>query len=82
MARLDGDLDPETGQVLLAALRAPTPAELTFGGAEHRTAPQRRADALAGICRSYLERTGRGRVGGERPHLTVLVDLEVLERRA
>ena len=45
--------------------------------------PQRRARALAGLARYFLDHQDRvpsGRVG--RPHVLVLVDLEVLEARA
>ena len=45
--------------------------------------PQRRARALAGLARYFLDHQDRvpsGRVG--RPHILVLVDLEVLEARA
>jgi hypothetical protein len=46
-----------------------------------RTYAQRRADALGEICRRYLDSVDRPMVGGERPHLTVTVDLETLEGR-
>lgn len=39
-----------------------------------------RADALGEICRSFLDRTDRPVVGGERPHLTVTVPLAVLSQ--
>src|SRR5581483_7859927 len=80
MVRVDGDLDPETGQTLIAALRAVIDADV--GSADDlRTYAQRRADALGEICRRYLDSVDRPIVAGERPHLTVTVDLETLEGR-
>ncbi len=84
--RVDGDLDPESGESLLTALRAVLDAEARFrGGAEdERTPAQRRADALGEICREWewLDRSDRPNVGGERPHLTVTVPIETLASRA
>jgi hypothetical protein len=79
MVRVDGDLDPETGQLFLSALRAEVDAQAR-GPEDRRTPAQRRADALAEICRSYLARTDRPVVGGERPHVLVTVDLAALTR--
>jgi len=42
MVRLDGDLDPETGESLLTALRAVLDAEAKSEGADDRTPAQRR----------------------------------------
>ncbi len=39
------------------------------------------ADALGEICRKWLDGADRPLVAGERPHLTVTVDLEALEGR-
>jgi len=81
MVRLDGDLDPESGAVLLTALASltdPQAADPTDG----RSPSQRRADALTEICRRHLDSSDRATVGGERPHLLVSVDLETLEGRA
>jgi Domain of unknown function (DUF222)/HNH endonuclease len=79
MVRTDGDLDPETGEVVLSALGAQMDAE-SRGRTEPdpRTPAQRRADALGEICRLYLDCRHRGTVAGERPHLTVTVPVEVL----
>ncbi|MEX2421402.1 MAG: DUF222 domain-containing protein, partial [Actinomycetota bacterium] len=50
MVRVDGDLDPETGETLLTALRAVVDAESRSGGeVDDRTPAQRRADALGEI---------------------------------
>ena len=80
MVRLDGDLDPASGEALLAALGAFRDAEARSGGDEPdpRTPAQRRADALGALARSFLDRSDRPVVGGERPHLTVTVSLEAL----
>jgi Domain of unknown function (DUF222)/HNH endonuclease len=82
MVRMDGEFDPETGESVLTALRAHQDAEARCGGkGDHRTPDQRMADALGEICRRFLDRGNRPVVGGERPHLTVTVDLEALEGR-
>ena len=79
MVRLDGDLDPETGEALMTALRAVVDAESRSRGEDdERTPAQRRADALGEICRQWLDRADRPAVAGERPHVTVTVDAEVL----
>ena len=74
MVRVDGDLDPETGETLLTALRAVLDAESRSGdGLDGRTPAQRRADALGEVCRQWLDGVDRPVVGGERPHVTVTV---------
>ncbi len=78
MVRVDGDLDPEGGETLLTALRAVVDAGLRSGEGDHRTPAQRRADALVEICRQWLDRSDRPTVGGERPHVTLTVDVEAL----
>jgi hypothetical protein len=50
-------------------------------GTDARTPPQRRADAIGEICRQWLDRIDRPDVAGERPHLTVTMDLKALEGR-
>ncbi len=77
MVRVDGDLDPETGETLLTALRAIMDAESRAPDpSDERTPAQRRADALGEVCRQWLDRADRPNVAGERPHLTVTVDVE------
>ena len=79
MVRVDGDLDPETGETLLTALHAVLDAEARSRGEEDaRTPAQRRADALGEICRQWLDRADRPSVAGERPHVTVTVASEAL----
>jgi hypothetical protein len=79
MVRVDGNLDPETGETLLAALGAVMDAESRSGDSEDdRTPAQRRADALGEICRWWLYGADRPMVAGERPHVTVMVGAESL----
>jgi hypothetical protein len=79
MVRVDGDLDPETGETLLTALRAILDAESrTPGTDDGRTPAQRRADALGEVCRQWLDLGERPTVAGERPHVTVTVDEKAL----
>jgi len=80
MVRVDGDLDPETGQTVISALRAVCDAHVR-SHTDHRSSPQRRADALGEICRQWLDGTDRPLVGAERPHVTITVDLQTLEGR-
>ena len=83
MVRLDGDLDPETGECVLAALDAAVDAGARSAGeSDGRTPAQRRADALGEICRGWLDRSDRPEVAGERPHVSVVVDLDVLTGRS
>jgi hypothetical protein len=83
MVRLDGDLDPETGEAVASALRAVMDADARTGDrSDARTPSQRRADALGQICRTWLDSSERPSVAGERPHVVVTLDLEALEGRA
>lgn len=76
MVHLSGDLDPEAGGVVLAAIRSlAEPAGLD--PADARTPAQCRADALAEICRRHLD----GEPGGRRrPHLTITVSWDALSQ--
>jgi hypothetical protein len=68
MVRLDGDLDPESGALVIAAVGSlAEPWALERG--DTRSPQQRRADALVEICRRHLDSPDRPRQGGERPHL-------------
>jgi len=83
MVRVDGDLDPETGETMLTALRHCMDADRRRKDPQdQRTPTQRRVDALAEICRGWLDGSDRPLVSGERPHVAVIVDLEALEGRA
>jgi len=75
---LDGVLDPDSGAVVLAALDAAIEADRDASGEDRRSRPQRRVDALALICRHYLDTARLPVTGGERPHLAVTVDLGTL----
>ncbi|HJP66362.1 MAG TPA: DUF222 domain-containing protein [Actinomycetota bacterium] len=72
MVRIDGDLDPETGESVLTALRSVVDAEVR-SGEDSRTPAQRQADALGEICRGWLSRSDRPEVGGERPHVALVI---------
>ncbi|MDP9297037.1 MAG: HNH endonuclease, partial [Actinomycetota bacterium] len=79
MVRVDGDLDPETGETLLTALGAVLDSEARSRKSDDdRTPPQRRADALGEICRQWLDSTERPNVGGERPHVILTVGADTL----
>jgi hypothetical protein len=95
MVRVDGELDPVTGQTVITALRAVEDADVRSGvghrsGEKHgrsaepdaRTPAQRRADALGEICRQWLDLADRPLVSGERPHVVVTMDVGSLERRS
>ena len=77
MVALDGLLDPEAGQILLSALeplaRPATANDVRSGG-------QRQADALCELARRSLEAGRLPQTGGVRPQLTVIVDLDSLQR--
>lgn len=80
MVRVDGDLDPENGQMLITALRAVQDAEARGSrGPDLRSPSQRRADALGELCGRWLDSADRPSVAGERPHVVVTIDLESLE---
>jgi hypothetical protein len=81
MVRVDGVLDPETGETVLTALRAVTDAEMrgrSKDDVDDRSAAQRRADALGEVCRQWLDRPDRPTVGGELPHVTVTISADAL----
>lgn len=80
MVRLDGNLDPETGETVLTALRAVVDDESRSrrGDDDRRTPAQRRADALGEVCRQWLDLVDRPTVGGERPHVTVTIAADAL----
>jgi Domain of unknown function (DUF222)/HNH endonuclease len=75
---VDGLLDPEAGELLLAAL---APLSGRTGPDDDRTPGQRRADGLAELCRAGLAGGAIPELGRERPHLTVVVPAATLDRR-
>jgi hypothetical protein len=84
MVRIDGQLDPESGETLITALGAITAAAdrassaSAAAGGPIETAATRRAAGLTEICRQWLDR-GASVNGAERPHVTVTVDLATLQ---
>ena len=77
--RVDGDLDSETGRSFITALNAVQDADSRGRrGPDVRSGGQRRADALGELCRQWLNSSRRPKVGGERPHMSVVVDVETL----
>ena len=79
MTALDGLLDAEAAALLSAALEpflVPTDRDDT------RTAAQRRADGLVQIIQSATDQALLPVVGGERPHLQVIVDPRASSQRA
>ncbi|MGI9647580.1 MAG: DUF222 domain-containing protein, partial [Acidimicrobiia bacterium] len=73
------ELDPESGEAVIAALRA---LSETTDDSDDRSPTQRRADALVELCRDYLDHGDTPIRGGEKPHVSLLVSLETLEGRA
>ena len=67
MVAVNGLLDPEAGQTLLAALE---PLARPTGADDDRSGGQRRADALAELARRTLEAGRLPQTGGVRPQLT------------
>jgi hypothetical protein len=83
MVRVDGELDAETGQTLISALRAVVDVESrTSTTADARTPAQRRADALGEVCRQWLGSLDRPTVAGERPNVVVTMDVSALAAHA
>jgi hypothetical protein len=75
MVAVDGLLEPEAGQSVLAALEPlARPADAEDG----RSGSQRTADALAELARRTLEAGWLPRTGGVRPQLAVVVELDSL----
>jgi len=75
MVAVDGELDPESGQVVTTAVAALVDS-WNRDTSDDRTAAQRRCDALVEICRYYLDYADTPVTGGEKPHISLIVDLE------
>ena len=75
MVAVDGLLEPEAGQTLLAALE---PLARPADAQDTRSGSQRNADALAELARRALEGGRLPQAGGVRPQLSVIVDLDSL----
>jgi Domain of unknown function (DUF222)/HNH endonuclease len=75
-ARVDGDLDPDTGELLLTALRVALQAAPDTDGEPPRVPAQRRADALGDICRFFLDHQTAALEGHRhRPHVNLVFDM-------
>jgi hypothetical protein len=79
MVAIDGLLEPEAGQTLLAALE---PLARPANAEDTRSGGQRQADALTELARRSLEGGQLPQIGGVRPQLTVVVDLDSLQGRS
>jgi hypothetical protein len=76
---LEGWLGAEQGALfrsLIEQLAEPRPAP--DGGRDHRSVPERQADALIELCDRARADDDFPTTGGERPHLSVLIDWEAL----
>ena len=78
MVRIDGELDPEGGQIVRTALRALTDSQ-QLDSDDKRAPAQRRADALTDICADYLAHADTPVTGAVRPQVSVIVTLEALQ---
>jgi hypothetical protein len=76
MRRVDGWLTALAGEALETAIDAlmPPPRD-----EDARTPRQRRHDALEDLCRDWLDNGTTPTVGGEKPHLSLLTDLDALQ---
>ncbi|HEX2155373.1 MAG TPA: DUF222 domain-containing protein [Actinomycetes bacterium] len=75
MVAIDGLLEAEAGQTLLAALE---PLARPADAGDTRSGSQRNADALGELARRALEGGRLPQTGGVRPQLSVIVDLDSL----
>jgi hypothetical protein len=72
--RTDGNLGPETGELLSTALRLAQSPDVE--GEPARSPATRRADALGDICRFFLDHQRSRRGGRHRPHLNIVLDID------
>jgi len=79
MVQLDALLDPVTGETVIAALQS-LAGPANRDGNDNRTPAQRRADALHELCRNHLDSGTAPTVGGQKPHLNVIVDVDTLHQ--
>ena len=75
MVAVDGLLEPEAGQTVLAALE---PLARPADAGDDRSGGQRTADALTELARRALEAGRLPQTGGVRPQLLVTVELDSL----
>src|SRR5207247_2539782 len=76
MYRLDAWLDPVGGAALKAAIES---LSNPLGAADHRTAKQRRADALVEMTKQAMDEGRLPRRNGARPHISVNTTIEGLK---
>ena len=78
-AELRGSLDPSTAAPVETALWVATTDDDELTG--ERTPAERRADALADICRFFLDHQNRASTTGRhRPHVNIVVPLDHLDQ--
>jgi len=77
MWRIDGDLDPESGAIVKIALDSLTD-RTHLDETDTRTPAQARADALTDLCRDHLDHGDTPVIGGEKPHLSIVVDIDAI----
>lgn len=77
MVRLDGLLDPDTAEALLAAVNSGPPPTAD----DTRTPAQRRADRLGEILRDYLGSTDPPTSGGQPTQVTLTAGIDTLQGR-
>jgi Domain of unknown function (DUF222) len=76
---LRGSFDPEAGSLIETAIRLARTKDVD--GEPERSPARRRADALADVCRWFLDHQQNRRGGRHRPRLNVVTTLNDLERR-
>ena len=77
LVRIDGQLDPESGQTLIDALRSITDSQ-QLDPSDARSPGQRRADALTRLCADHLASGTAPISGGFRPQVTITASYETL----
>jgi 5-methylcytosine-specific restriction protein A len=83
--RIKGQLDASTYDVVVRAIRAAmTPANSTdpSGLGRDTSLGQRQAEALGAICEHALDDSYLPAEGGERPHMTAILNFETLRSQA
>lgn len=80
IVHVTGMLDPQTGAMFQSALKSLSAPrdESAAGITDIRTGDQRRVDALGEMCSRLLATGELPTSGGQRPHLTLVVDLPSL----
>lgn len=76
MRRVDGWLTTQAGEALETALQSLTPPPRD---GDFRTPRQKRHDALEDLTRHWLDHGDTPQLGGEKPHITLLTDLDALK---